>query len=243
VLVSLLTGYALATAIVGMAAFIDRVRFAGPEEQGLVLGPMALFMAIGAFASGFMMRRFNATAVTLFGLASSVIGLLWLSTTRIDTELIVPVAALSIFGLGFGLTVTPRSMAAVEAAGRAAFGAASAAVTVARMAGMAIGMATLTAFGTTRIDGVTTALDDQAYRDSILPPELVGQPLADPLVLDAIEYWASSEAAEVLGSLFVVAAVILLVAMLPAWLMREGHGGDAPEPSDASPEEGVVAGF
>ena len=34
VLVSLLTGYALATAIVGMAAFIDRVRFAGPEEQG-----------------------------------------------------------------------------------------------------------------------------------------------------------------------------------------------------------------
>jgi MFS family permease len=62
VLVSLLTGYALATAIVGMAAFIDRVRFAGPEEQGVVLGPMALFMAIGAFASGFMMRRFNATA-------------------------------------------------------------------------------------------------------------------------------------------------------------------------------------
>ncbi len=67
-------------------------------------------------------------------------------------------------------------------------------------------MAILTAFGTTRIDQVTVALDDQAYRDSILPAELVGQPLADPLVLDAIERWASAEAAEVLGSLFVVAA-------------------------------------
>jgi MFS family permease len=223
VLVSLLTGYALATAIVGMAAFIDRVRFAGPDEQGAVLGPMALFMAIGAFVSGFMVRRFDATLVTIAGLAASVVGLLWLSTTRIDTELYVPVAALALFGLGFGLTVTPRSLAAVEAAGRAAFGAASAAVTVARMVGMAIGMAILTAFGTTRIDQVTVALNDQAYRDSILPPDLVGQPLGDPLVLDAIERWASAEAAEVLGQLFVVAAIILVVTAVPAWFMREGR--------------------
>ncbi len=246
VLVSLLTGYALATAIVGMAAFIDRVRFAGPDEQGLVLGPMALFMAIGAFASGFMMRRFNATAVTLVGLAASVVGLVWLSTTRIDTELYVPVGAMSVFGIGFGLTVTPRSMAAVEAAGRAAFGAASAAVTVARMAGMAVGMAVLTAFGTTRIDQVTVALEDQTYRDSILPPELVGQPLSDPLVLDAIELWASSEAAEVLGSLFIVAAIILVIAAVPAWLMREGRGdqaGDVATVQAAADDEEIVAGF
>lgn len=238
VLVSLLTGYALATAIVGMAAFIDRVRFAGPDEQAVVLGSMALFMAIGAFVSGFLMRRFDATAVTLVGLAASVTGLLWLSTTRIDTELWIPVASLSLFGIGFGLTVTPRSMAAVEAAGRDAFGAASAAVTVARMAGMAIGMAVLTAFGTTRIDQTTKALDDQAYRDSILPSDLVGQPLADPLVLDAIERWASAEAAEVLGSLFVVAAIVLVVAAVPAWFMRERRAG-----ASAASDEEMVAGF
>ena len=244
VLVSALTGYALATAIVGMAAFIDRVRFAGPDEQGMVLGPMALFMAIGAFASGFMLRRLNATAVTMAGLAASVAGLVWLSTTRFDTELLVPVGALSIFGFGFGLTVTPRSTAAVEAAGRAAFGAASAAVTVARMAGMAFGMAVLTAFGTTRIDQVTVALNDQEYRDSVLPPELVGEPLADPLVLDALERWASAEAAEVLGSLFLVAAAVLVIAALPAWLMREGRDGDAPdESSRGALEEEAVAGF
>ena len=46
-----------------------------------------------------------------------------------------------LFGLGFGLTVTPRSTAAVEAAGQAAFGAASSVVTVARMLGMAVGLA------------------------------------------------------------------------------------------------------
>lgn len=242
VLVSLLTGYALATAIVGMAAFVDRVRFAGPEEQGLVLGPMALFMAIGAFGSGLAMRRFDATAVTLFGIAASVVGLLALSTTRIDTDLVVPIASLSLFGFGFGLTVTPRSTAAVEAAGRAAFGAASAAVTVARMAGMAIGMAILTAFGTTRIDSVETALRDQEFRDSVVPPELAGRPLGDPLVLDAVESWASAEAAEVLGSLFVVAAIVLIVAAVPAWSMRDRSAGQHREDA-AEVDEGVVAGF
>jgi MFS family permease len=243
VLVSLLTGYALATAIVGMAAFIDRVRFAGPEEQGLVLGPMALWMAIGAFASGFMMKRFDATLVTLVGIAASVVGLVVLSTTRIDTDLIVPVVSLSLFGVGFGLTVTPRSTAAVEAAGRAAFGAASAAVTVARMAGMAIGMAVLTAFGTTRIDTVSVALNDQEYRDSILPPELVGQPLGDPLVLHAIEQWASATAAEVLGALFVVAAIVLVIAALPAWWMREQPGADVAHEGNDELEEGALPGF
>ena len=53
-------------------------------------------------------------------------------------------SALRAFGLGFGLTVTPRSTAAVEAAGRRAFGTASAVVTVARMIGMAVGLAILT---------------------------------------------------------------------------------------------------
>jgi hypothetical protein len=41
VLLSLLTGYALATAIVGAAVFVDRVRYAGPSEQQLALGGLA----------------------------------------------------------------------------------------------------------------------------------------------------------------------------------------------------------
>ncbi len=69
----------------------------------------------------------------------------------------------------------------------------------------------------------------------------MGQPLRDPLVLDAIERWASAEAAEVLGSLFVVAAIVLLFTAIPAWLMREGRTHDAGSP--ASRDEEVVAGF
>jgi MFS family permease len=230
VLVSLLTGHALATVIVGMTVFVDRVRFAGPEEQRVVLGILALAMAAGALVSGAALRLVGPTAVTLVGLASSVGGLVLLSGLRPDSEMDHLLLSLAIVGLGLGLTVTPRSTAAVEAAGRAAFGAASAAVTVGRMVGMALGMAVLVAFGTTRIDSVSTAIRDAAYRDTVLPPELAGRPLADPLVLDAIETWAAGEAATVLGWLFLVAAAVLVAAALPAWLMREG--ADRPgEPS------------
>ena len=159
--------------------------------------------------------------MTLLGLAAGVIGLLLLRPVRIDTELAVPIGAVTVLGFGIGLTVTPRTASAVEAAGRAAFGMASGMVTVARMAGMAFGMAILTAFATSRIDAVSVAIRDQAYRDRILPPELVGEPLSDPLVLDALERWASAEAATVLGQLFVVAAVVLVVAALVTWLTRE----------------------
>ena len=47
-LVSLLTGYALATAIVGAAVFVDRVRYGGPQEQQVALGALAAMMAVGA---------------------------------------------------------------------------------------------------------------------------------------------------------------------------------------------------
>ena len=233
VLVSLLTGYALATAIVGVATFVDRVRFQGAEEQGILLGPLALAMAVGAFVSGFAVRRIDGTFVTIVGLATSIVGFLVLSTVRIDTDLVVPIIAVSLFGLGFGLTVTPRTTAAVEAAGRAAYGMASGTVTVARMVGMGLGMAILTAFATTRIDAVTAAFEDQAFRDTVLPPELAGAPLGDPLVLDALERWASGEAATVLGQLFVVAAGVLLFTAIPAWLMR----GGSKRVSEAAAEE------
>ena len=88
---------------------------------------------------------------------------------------------MALFGLGFGLTVTPRSTAAVERAGEAAFGIASATVTVARMIGMAIGLAVLTAYGSTVID----RLHDQIYNTpggylQYIPAALQGRDLHDP---------------------------------------------------------------
>ena len=137
----------------------------------------------------------------------------WTPTTSIAAASV----AVAVFGLGFGLTVTPRSTAAVEAAGRAAFGMASATVTVARMVGMAVGLAVLTAYGSTTIDRLTAQIyaTPDAYQQ-FLPPELVGRPFRDGLVIAALERWASGEAARIMVGLFLVAAVVVVVAVVPA---------------------------
>jgi len=220
VLVSLLTGYGFATAIIGAAVFVDRVRYQGADEQRVVLGALALATAIGALGSGFALRHVRIVPLSIFGLALAVGGLLALSTASPQTPLIQLIGALAVFGFGFGLTVTPRSSAAVEALGRRAFGVASAGVTVARMAGMAIGLAVLTGFGSNRIQALSLVLTDQAARDAVLPPDLRGRPLEDFLVVNALEHWAAGQAAGILAGIFLVAAVVTATALFPTLAMR-----------------------
>ena len=64
-LVSLLTGYAFATAIIGAAVFVDRVLYGGPDDQRLALGALAGATALGALGSGFLVRFVPLQLVTL----------------------------------------------------------------------------------------------------------------------------------------------------------------------------------
>jgi hypothetical protein len=161
-------------------------------------------------------RHWSLRVVTALGLGASIAGLLWMGTWDARVTYPVVAAAGGLFGLGFGLTVTPRSTAAVEAVGRARFGAASATVTVARMIGMAVGLAVLTAYGSTTIDRLSDQVfgSADAYK-AIVEPALADRPLRDPLVVDALEAWAAAKAAETMVALFLVAAGVT-VAALPA---------------------------
>ena len=241
-LVSLLTGYGLATAIVGGAVFVDRVLYGGPDEQRLALGALAAATAVGALLSGFAVRLLSLRIVSLVGLGMSIVGLVqmagWTPTTSVESAAL----SLALFGGGFGLTVTPRSTAAVEAVRTEAYGIASSTVTVARMVGMAIGLAILTAYGSTTID----RLYDQVYATpdaylQFIPASLRDRPLRDGLVVEALEQWAAGEAARIMVGIFLVAAVVTAVAIPPALLLDRrrrslaadgGSGEPAEEPAD-----------
>jgi MFS family permease len=220
-LISLLTGYGMATAIVGGAVFVDRVLYGGPEEQRVVLGSIAAAMAIGALGSGLLARFVSPRPLTVVGLILSAAGLAWMSTASPTTATDLFAASGALFGIGFGLTVTPRSTAAVESAGRAAFGAASATVTVARMIGMAIGMAALTAYGSTTITRISNEIygSGDGYKQYI-PEYLRDRPINDGLVAQALEQWAASKGATILVGIFLVAAMVTLIALVPALLLR-----------------------
>ena len=228
-LVSALTGYAFATAIIGGAVFVDRVLYGGPDEQRLALGALAGATAIGALAAGFLVRLAGFRLVTLAGLGLAIVGLLVMARWTPETDITSVAGGLALFGFGFGLSVTPRSAAAVEAAGTRAFGAASSVVTVARMIGMAVGLAILTAYGSTTIDRLTLQItgSPEAYLE-VIPEELRDRPLRDPLVVEALEAWASREAASIMVGLFFVAAVVTVAAVPPGLALGgRTHGSSA----------------
>jgi MFS family permease len=245
-LVSLLTGYAFATAIIGGAVFVDRVLYGGPDDQRLALGALAGATAIGALASGFIVRVVPIRLVALGGIALSIAGLLAMSRWTAGVSLDTVALGLGVYGLGFGLTVTPRSTAAVEAAGRRAFGTASAVVTVARMLGMAVGLAILTAYGSTTIDRIY----DEVYETpdaylQFIPESLRDRPLRDPFVVGALEAWASREAASIMVGLFVVAAGVTAVAIPPSLALGGRRGNRArmlDRAADASDATDEIAG-
>ena len=236
--VSLLTGYAFATAIVGGAVFVDRVLYGGPDQQRVSLGSLAGATALGALVSGFAVRRFSLRIVTLGGLLLSAASLWqmggWSPATRIEDVAV----GLAGFGLGFGLTVTPRSAAAVEAVGPEFFGMASATVTVARMIGMAVGLSVLVAYGSTTIERLTAQVyaTPDSYRQFVAP-SLRERSLKDGLVVDALEQWAAGEAARIMVGLFLVAGAVTLVAIPSALALRTRRDGrDQAVGSEGAPD-------
>ena len=97
---------------------------------------------------------------------------------------------------------------------------ASSTVTVARMIGMAVGLAILTAYGSTTIDRLYDQVyaTPESYRQYI-PASLRDRPLQDGLVVEALEGWAASEAARIMVGIFLVAGAVTAIAVPPSLVL------------------------
>ena len=223
--VSLLTGYTLATAVIGGPVFVNRVLFGTDGQSAAALTALTITIAAGALVGGVVTGFIGERIVSLVGVACSAVGL-WLAMGwGIDTPLDRLMIDLAIFGAGFGLTVSPRATAAVEAAGAGAYGVASAMLQVTRTVGMSVGLALLTSIGQNRIDELSEVIADPARRDALVRtlgrPEFVGvDPQASLALVGVLEEWSQGQAADVLHLVFAIALGVALVTLVPAWFVR-----------------------
>jgi EmrB/QacA subfamily drug resistance transporter len=222
---SLLTGYGLATAIIGGPVFVNRVLGGDQTDAATALTALTAAIAVGAVLGGAFSAVAGERVVTLLGVAASAIGL-WLALGwTLGTGLDQLARDLAVFGAGFGLTVSPRATAAVESAGRGAYGVASAMLQITRTIGMSIGLALLTSIGQNRIDELSALINDPVQRDALVVelgrPEFVGVDPATSLALVAVlEEWSRGQAADVLRLVFAIALSVTLLALVPAWFVR-----------------------
>lgn len=223
--VSLLTGYTLATAVIGGPVFVNRVLFGTDAQSATALTALTLAVAVGALVGGVGSGFIGERLVTLAGVAATIAGL-WLAMGwDVGTDNNQLIRDLAIFGAGFGLTVAPRATAAVEAAGAGAYGVASAMLQVTRTVGMAIGLALLTSIGQNRIDELSALINDPVRRDALVRelgrPEFVGvDPNASLALVAVLESWSQGEAAGVLRLVFGIALAVAAATLVPAWFVR-----------------------
>jgi hypothetical protein len=219
--VSLLTGYTLATAIIGGPVFVNRVLNGGAAESAVALTALTLAIAVGAIVGGLLSALFGERPITLLGVAATAaalwLALAWGTQTGMDRL----ARDLSLFGVGFGLTISPRATAAVAAAGATAYGVASALLQVFRTIGMSVGLALLTSIGQSRIDELSALINDPTRRDALVVslqhPEFVGvDPRTSLALVDLLERWSRDQAADVLRQVMTIAVGVAVLTLIPA---------------------------
>lgn len=234
---SLMAGGALMVTLVDVELFGQGVLGKDQNEAAILLLRFLIALPIGAVVGGWIATVIGDRAMTFIGLLIAAGGYWliskwrvdlaaqrhdvfgWFSLPAMDTDLVIA-------GLGLGLVIGPLTSAALRVVPSAEHGIASAAVVVARMTGMLIGIAALSAWGLYRFNQILAHLPS---------PRL---PANATLIERAMQISANARTAYAMmyGEIFAITAGVCVVGALLGLLLsgRRTHA-DEPVPLEEQP--------
>ncbi len=223
--VSFLAGAALLVTMVFVPFTAQTLLDRDELGAAFVLARFLIALTVGALLGGVLARRLGERVVAVAGMAVAAVGYGLMSRwpLRLAEAGLVVDADLVVAGLGLGVVIAPVSSAVLRASRADQHGVASAAVVVARMMGMLVGIAAVSAWGFHRFQSLTADLDT---------------PL--PFGVDAAtyqrqlaEYTAQVQAALHVEytEMFLVTAFVCLAGAAAAFLMPRRLAGRVPAPA------------
>jgi MFS transporter, DHA2 family, triacylglyceride efflux pump len=216
---SLCAGAALMVTLVDVELFAQGVLGKDQDAAALFLLWFLGALPVGAVLGGWTATKIGDRAMTFIGLVVAAGGFWVISTWRIDLLSerphifgVVALPELVVAGLGLGLVIGPLTSASLRVVPSAQHGIASAAVVVARMTGMLIGVASLSAWGFYQLPHLVAKFSSQVPADASLAERVLSQ---------ANNYRKAF--AEMYGGIFTATVVICLVGALFGLLIGSRH--------------------
>lgn len=209
----LLVGVSLIIAMVTIPLMANTVMGKDPLTGALWLLRMTGVIPVGAVVGGLLLGKGGARPVVVIGLTLVAVGLLLASNWGLDVGEPELTMHLALAGFGFGLVIAPILAQALSVVVTDYRATAASLVVVARMLGMTLGLAALSAWGVEQFHVLTAGLE--------LP---LPQPGEDSQALQArlVEYQAGLNSAvlSLFHNFLRVAGGVALVAILPALALR-----------------------
>ncbi|HSS24491.1 MAG TPA: MFS transporter [Mycobacterium sp.] len=238
---SLAAGAALMVTLVNVELFGQGVLQMNQAQAAGLLLWFLIALPIGAVLGGWIATRAGDRAMTFIGLLIAAYGYWLIHYWRQDVMdqrhnifglFSVPIvhADLLVAGLGLGLVIGPLTSAALRVVPAAQHGIASAAVVVARMTGMLIGVAALSAWGLYRFNQIVAGLTAH------IPPNAT---LMERVAAQATLYLKAFAA--MYGDIFGATVIICVVGALLG-LLISGRKEHAEEPEVPDEQQAVALG-
>jgi MFS family permease len=222
---SLCAGAALMVTLVDVELFAQGVLGKEQDQAAILLLRFLVALPIGAVLGGWIATKVGDRAMAFAGLLIAAAGYWLISKWSVDLLsqhhnifglLSLPAldTDLAIAGLGLGLVIGPLTSASLRVVPSAQHGIASAAVVVARMTGMLIGVAALSAWGFYQLPRIVSKLSSEVPANASLTERVLHQ---------ATLYRQAF--AEMYGGIFTVTVVICVVGALLGLLIssRDVH--------------------
>jgi EmrB/QacA subfamily drug resistance transporter len=193
----LFVGGALIIALVIIPVMGYTLMELGDIDVGLRLLRLTAAIPVGAVIGGFMCHRFGYRIPTVIGLFLSSAGLFFMSRWTLEIAEPNLTLHLIICGLGFGLVISPIATAAVDSVSKDNRGIASALVISMRMIGMVIGLSLMNSLGMGHFHVAASDISVDEFEEALTPFAL-----------------------DIFQDFFFAAAIVCLVAIIPALWMK-----------------------
>ncbi|MFI6865876.1 DHA2 family efflux MFS transporter permease subunit [Nocardia sp. NPDC050406] len=207
-----------------LPSYLQQVRGESTLMAGLLIAPQGLGAMLTMPIAGRMVDKIGPGKIVLTGIALMSIGMAYLTQVGADTSYPLLLTALFVMGLGMGCTMMPTMTAAIQTLTHAQVARGSTLMNIINQTAGSIGTAVISVV-------LTNLLKDRALAGPAIAANFdptVADQLPPPVLAEGLD-----QAAQAFAHTFVVALVLLLVTLIPAFFL--------PRTKPANPEAAEAA--